>query len=112
MNGGYIIMPESLSNKLMNKLLTNTSSGAGIINGLTEVCQFLDNASKIGKPVIMSGVFRHYTDQTIYTDYYYCCYISLGLNNTFMLSKDGEAFVLKITDVLKGTISYHGIDRT
>ena len=111
MNGGYIIMPERLSNQLMNKLLTDTSSPTGNINGLTEVCQFLDNASKIGKPVVMSGVAALIDMGSILKSYTYCCYISLGLDNTFVLSKEGEAFVMRITNVSKGIISYHGIDR-
>lgn len=111
MNGGYIIMPESLSNKLMNSLLTETTSPNGNISGLIEVCQFLDNASKIGKPVVMSGVAVLDDMGTVLKTYHYCCQISLGLDNTFILSKEGEAFVMRITNVSKGTISYHAIDR-
>lgn len=111
MNGGYISMPERLSNKLMESLLIQATSVNGSINGLIEVCQFLDNASKIGKPVVMSGVAVLEDMGTVLKTYHYCCYISLGLDNTFILLKEGEAFVMRITNVSKGTISYHGIDR-
>lgn len=111
MNGGYIIMPERLSNELMKKLVQNTNGASGTLDNLKEVCNFLYNATKIGKPVVMSGSFRIYTDVSSYIDYTYCCYVTIGVENTFMLLKSGEAFIMQISNLSKGTITYHGIDR-
>ena len=111
MNGGYIIMPERLSNELMKKFFTGTNGASGTLNNLKEVCNFLHNVTKIGKPVVMSGSIRNYLDQSTYFDYPYCCYINIGIDDTFMLLKSGEAFIMQISNLSNGIISYHGIDR-
>lgn len=112
MNGGYIIMPERLSNELMKNFFTGSSAASGTLNNLKEVCNFLHNVTKIGKPVLMSGSFRNYIDQSTYNDYPYCCYITIGIEDTFMLLKSGEAFIMQISNLSNGTITYRCIDRT
>lgn len=111
MNGGYIIMPERLSNELMRKVFYETDSANGEFSGLTEVCEFLHNAVKIGKPIVMSGYVRDQQEPNSYTDYPYCSYIINGTKDTFMLLHQSEAFVIHIRDLSKGTISYFAIDR-
>lgn len=112
MNGGYIICPQAMSDKLI-KDLKSTATKTGALNGYKDLCAFMLNAAKIGKPILMSGKLDIEYDLNAYYHVNYSVITSVTAiddNVNIVIPLDNKYFLLSIADFSSGRLSYNAIN--
>lgn len=112
MNGGYIVCPQSLSDKLIRDL-KNTASKTGALNGYKDFCDFMLNAAKIGKPIFMSGKLDIQYDLNSYWHVNYSIITQVTAVDNFaniMILLESKVFLLSIADFSSGRLGYNAIN--
>lgn len=115
MTGGYIICPQTLSDKIVSEIVAKFrlhNETTGVLNGYKDLCDLMFNAMNIGKPIFMSGEVDIEYDMDSYYNVKYSIVTSVSTFEKYpsiTLLLDSRIVLVSASDPSTGRLAFKAV---